>query len=675
LSPAGGGIARWFTILIAKLKNEHRASPTEGLRVLIPTSEDAALRPGLAFLSIVALFCLSLEIELLQQIDSLRLYLTTREIGLEAGVALLLLLAIAGCWWLLVLLVAQPARIFLRSKRSRVHLCWSLWIAVPLAYLILDLFQDVKLEILPRWHAGTNIQVSTAFGLSFVCIAVIFYISWPVLGEFCRTRLVPIARVHFAIAVVAVVALWVHGLRLFHDYERPGVATGVLSSPDIYLITIDTLRAEDTSLFGYGRPTTPNLEKLAQRSFSFEHYFANSNFTTSATVSIETGKLPWSHRVFHGGDFLRDQDQYQNLAALLKQRGYYTAMISSNFLATPFRHRTLESYDAVQYASPKGFTGFRLRETNLLGVNSQYTLTFSLIRGVNALCASVDHLLWRDRYPLPAEDVFERATRLLERHDGSQPVFLWSHVMPPHDPYWVPPAYRHRFVSEGVRNYDNFVVPDIKRMRPGVSLQDLRASYDEMMLYADQCVGEFLDRLDRTGRLDRSIVIVTADHGEMFDHNRLAHGGPDLYQGLIHIPLLIHLPGQKQGVRIEDLAQQADLLPTLLDLVGAPVPSWVDGASLNPALESRTLADRYIFSMNLEPNSTFDAVTKGTVAVMDGNFKFVRYLESGKEQLYRYKTDKGEENNLVQSEPEAAQRMRNVLLEKLEEVNRRSVGR
>jgi arylsulfatase A-like enzyme len=170
-------------------------------------------------------------------------------------------------------------------------------------------------------------------------------------------------------------------------------------------------------------------------------------------------------------------------------------------------------------------------------------------------------------------------------------------------------------------------------------------------------------------------VIVTADHGEMFDHNRLAHGGPDLYEGLIHIPLLIHLPGQKQGVRIEELAQQADLLPTLLDLVGAPFPSWVDGASLNPALESRTLADRYIFSMNLEPNSTFDAVTKGTVAVMDGNFKFVRYLESGKEQLYHYKTDKGEENNLVQSEPEVAQRMRNVLLEKLEEVNRRSVGR
>jgi arylsulfatase A-like enzyme len=139
--------------------------------------------------------------------------------------------------------------------------------------------------------------------------------------------------------------------------------------------------------------------------------------------------------------------------------------------------------------------------------------------------------------------------------------------------------------------------------------------------------------------------------------------------------LLIHLPGQKQGVHVDQLAQQADLLPTLLDLVGAPIPSWVDGASLKPALESRTLADRHIYSMNLEPNSTFNTVTKGTVAVMDADFKFVRYLDSGREQLYRYKTDKDEKNNLVQSEPDVAHRMRKVLLERLEEANRRFSGK
>ncbi|MGA2388489.1 MAG: sulfatase [Candidatus Sulfotelmatobacter sp.] len=656
---------------MAELISERRALPAEGLKPLILFSKDVAVRPGLAFLSITALFCLSLEAELLQQIDSFRLYLTTREILLEAGIALLLSLAIACCWWVFVLLVAQPARVFLRSKGSLVRLYWNLWIAAPLAYLILEAAQDIKLEILPRWHAGTNVRVSTALVVSCLCVAVLSRIGWPVLWEFCRTRLVPIAWAHFAIALVAATAVLMHGVHLFHDYEHPAVTTGSLASPDIYLISIDTLRAEDTSLFGYSRATTPNLEKFAQRSFNFDYYFANSNFTTPATSSIETGKLPWSHRVFHGGDFLRGQNQHENLPAVLKQRGYYTAMITSNFLAAPFRHRTMESYDAVQYASPNGFTGLRFRESNLIGVNTQYTLTFSLLRGVNLLFASLDHFLWSDRYPSPAEDVFGRASRFLEQHDGSKPIFLWTHILPPHDPYFVPPPYRHRFVSEQVRNYENFWVPDTERIRPGVSLQDLHAAYDEMMLYADQSVGDFLDWLSRTGRLDRSIVIVTADHGELFDHGRLGHGGRDLYQGLIHIPLLIHLPRQTQGVHIDQLAQQADLLPTLLDLAGTPAPSWVDGASLRPTLESRTLADRYIYSMNLEPNSTFHPVTKGTVAVMDGDFKFVRYLDSGKEQLYRYKTDKDEENNLLQSEPEIAKRMRNVLLEKLDEVNRR----
>jgi arylsulfatase A-like enzyme len=136
--------------------------------------------------------------------------------------------------------------------------------------------------------------------------------------------------------------------------------------------------------------------------------------------------------------------------------------------------------------------------------------------------------------------------------------------------------------------------------------------------------------------------------------------------------LLIHLPGQKHGTRIEDVSQQADLLPTVLDLIGASIPTWTEGVSLKPALEGRSLDNRQIFSMNLEPDRIFDPISKGTVAVIDGHFKFVKYLRSGKEQLYRYKTDSRETHNLVDSEPEAAQQMRQLLLDKINEVNNRS---
>ena len=78
-------------------------------------------------------------------------------------------------------------------------------------------------------------------------------------------------------------------------------------------------------------------------------------------------------------------------------------------------------------------------------------------------------------------------------------------------------------------------------------MAELRARYDENIAYADHVVGDFLEWLDQTGRLDRSIVIVSADHGESFEHGWLLHTGPYLYNGLIRIPLLIHLPGQKEG--------------------------------------------------------------------------------------------------------------------------------
>jgi arylsulfatase A-like enzyme len=635
----------------------------------LPSPERLCLRPRLAWLSIVAILSLSLEIELLQQIDSLRLYLRAPEIVLEASVALLLSIVIATIWWLTIFLAGQSARVLLPNKW--IHLSWNLWIALPLVYLSLELFQDLKLEIFPRWHLGGNAQITVSFTLSCACVAVLLFVSCSSIQKFCETRLVPIAWIHIAAVSVAAIALWAHGVRLFKDYEHPSTAISNSNFPDIYIISLDALRADDMSLYGYRRSTTPNLEKFAQRSFAFDYDFANSNFTTPSTSSIETGKLPWSHRIYQFGGFLRDQSQGETLPALLKRQGYYTAMISSNIFAAPFRHRTLESYDAVQFVSASGVTGFRFRESNLVGVNTQFTVGYSLLRGLSPLTTYVDRVLWRDRYPSPAEDVFQRAERLLEGHAGGQPIFLWSHILPPHDPYWVPTSYRNHFVPKGIRDYDRFTLSENQSLHRGVSVNELRDSYDEMIQYADQSVGDFLDWLDRTGRLNRSIVIITSDHGEMFDHGRLSHGGPDLYNGVIHIPLLIHLPGQNNGAHIEQLAQQADLLPTVLDLVAAPIPGWVDGASLKPLLAATDTPQRYIFSMNLEPNRIFDPISKGTVAVMDSDFKFVRYLGSGDEQLYRYKTDAAEEYNLIHSEPEVAERMRQVLLQKIKQVNQR----
>ena len=182
-------------------------------------------------------------------------------------------------------------------------------------------------------------------------------------------------------------------------------------------------------------------------------------------------------------------------------------------------------------------------------------------------------------------------------------------------------------------------------------------------------MGDFLDWLDQTNHLNDAVVIISADHGESFEHNYYLHTGPYLYDGLIHVPLLIHIPGQRQAARIDEPAGQADLMPTLLDLIGASVPAWTDGTSLVPVLKGEAFPQRYVFSMNLEDNRVFDPVTKGTVAVMDDQFKFVDYIARHEEALYRYKTDHLDDHNLMASEPEVVARMRGVLLDKLKEVN------
>jgi arylsulfatase A-like enzyme len=639
-----------------------------------PTSEKASVRPKwlplVALASIMACLCLSLEIDLVEQIDSLLLYMSYRQIALDLAVALLILLGMGVLWWGFVLSLAGIAQLIPEIRPYRESLFWRVSLVVPLAYLLVDIFGAARLRFLPEWHP--NLWGWTLLILAFIAICVIgvFLPRLDALQAFVRARLAPIGCLHVGLGLIAVIALWRSDVHLFHNYIHPARTDVTSQLPDIYLITIDALRAEDMSLYGYRLPTTPNLERFGSRSFVFDHFFANSNFTTPTTTSIETGQLPWSHRVFQGGGFPIPSVRQRTLPAALRQHGYYTAMVTSNYLASPPRHRTLQSYDAVEYDAPTDWSGAWLKYTNLIGTNAQYTSLIPLMKGIGGIRNYLDALVFHDRYPYPAEAVFDGARGLLGRQEISQPRFLWAHIFPPHDPYLPPSPYIGKFLEAGklTHNYD-FIGLRNDTLPRGVSKAELRARYDEIICYADQQVGGFLNWLDQTGRLDRSIVIVSADHGESFEHDWFLHTGPYLHHGLIDIPLIIHLPDQKQGRRIQDPAEQVDLQPTILDLIGAEAPLATDGVSLKPALEGRPMPERFLFSMNLEPNRASEPISKGTIAVIDDQFKYVEQLGTGKQSLYRYRIDPLEDNDLVGLRPEIASHLHDVLMAKIQEVN------
>lgn len=634
-----------------------------------PEPEVSEMHLGRAFLSIVGLISLAVEIEVLEQLDNVSRYMTYREIGFDLAFLLPILIVIATLWWGCVWLCAESASLVSFLKPHRARLFWLAGLAVPSAYVIFNCCDAAKLRLLSSWQPPRSAWLWASVPGVALCAITLLRVRTSTLQKFARTRLAPIGGLHLVAAVIAVLGLWNHGAYLFHNYVHPGVPAAQSQQPDVYLITFDALRADEMSVYGYTRPTTPALERFAQRSSTFDYFFANSNLTTPSTVSIETGKLPWSHRVYELGGFLRDKAQEENLAALLRQRGYYTAMIAANYLASPMQHRTLESYDAAEYAVSRDATGAWSLATSVIGLNTRDTVAVFL-RRMGILRIWLDAFMWGDHYPYPPEDVFARARTLLLQRDEGQPKLIWMHLYAPHDPYLPPPEYRNRFlITDKLTDGYDFLGFGNRSLPPGASETELRARYDETILYADHALGGFLDWLEKTGRLDKSIVIVSSDHGEAFDHNWFGHRGPYLYNSLIRVPLLIHLPGQRSGSRITQVAQQADLLPTILDLVGGTVPTWTDGNSLKPVLLGNGLSDRPVFSMNLEPDRIFTSISKGTLAVINNDYKYIEYLGTHRQELYRYRTDPSEEHNLVTSDGAIAEQMRAELLKKLHTVN------
>lgn len=624
----------------------------------------------LLFLSIVALMCSSLEVELVEQIDSMMLYMTFREILWDTCVALLILLGMASIWMLSLLMASSLVRLIPSLSRKSVFLLWRIGLMVPMLYFALDFFDASRLRFFSHWHPGPLGWLWQGPTLLAVCISLVWVSDFSRLLHFCRTRLAPIGWLHLLLAGVAIVALWQHGIHFFRDYVRPAKTVSGATAPDIYLITVDALRAEDMSLYGYDRQTTPNLERFAQRASILDFFFANSNFTTAATASMETGQLPWTHRVFQLGGYLRGQREHESLAAILREHGYYTASISANNLASPIQHRTQDSYDAVQYIVPGNVSSTFSRCINLVGFNTLYTLSGALLKSFGGVRLYLDAFLSGDRFVSSPESVLNRVRKVLNETETGQPRFVWAHILPPHDPYLAPLPYRGRFLATSkLTHVYNFLGLHNDTLPPGVSAEELRARYDEDIAYSDQAIGDFLDWLDQTGRLDRSIVIITADHGESFEHGWYKHTGPLLYNGLIRIPLLVHLPGQRKGSRISAAGEQIDLLPTILDLVGAQTPSWSEGISLVPALQGRALPERPLFSMNLETNNSFGPVTRGTVAAIDGDIKYIERLGTQDISLYRYRQDPFEKQNLALSEPAITAHMKELVTRKIEEAN------
>lgn len=381
-----------------------------------------------------------------------------------------------------------------------------------------------------------------------------------------------------------------------------GAAAGCARGPapgerSVILVTLDTTRADRLGPYGGTTVPTPNLDRFAREGVVFEQAMSQVPLTLPSHASLFTGRYPSSHGVRHNGIY-RLRDEETTLAERLREGGWETAAFAGAFVVN---------------------RGFGLE---------QGFATYDEVP-VNRYEGGHDVVFEAQR---TAEQVNAAVARWLSGRSGGK-RFVWIHYYDPHDPYTPPESPERPLHGTG---------------------------YDREISYVDSCFGDLLRRLDEADLLDRSIVVVAGDHGESLgEHGEKTHG-IFLYEGVMHVPLLMRAPGLlPAGERVEGPAELVDVAPTLLDLLGLPPLPAAQGRSLRGRIEGREDGRGAVaHAETLMPRIEFGWAELR--AVRDGRF---RYVEAPRPELYDLNADPKEAANLAPNDGERAGEMAAVLAE------------
>jgi arylsulfatase A-like enzyme len=371
------------------------------------------------------------------------------------------------------------------------------------------------------------------------------------------------------------------------------------AADNVLLLVVDTLRADHTSLYGYPRRTTPALERLAASAVVFEQARSQAACTFPSVNSLLTGRHPAEFLGAFYGDFSIPA-RLPTLAERLQERGWATFAASAS---------------AVVRATPS--------PVNLVG---------GFGRGFDRFD---EHCTGRDAACLTA-----RLGKFLDRRASR--FFAYVHFMEPHHPYAPPPAHARRFATAGgTRPWILAGDPDpIERaLSAGAPVDVTRAElaqlvdlYDDEIAYLDAQLDALFGDLARRHLLDRTLIVLAADHGEMFlEHGDIKHCR-QLWDTVVRTPLVVWWP-DRPGRRVTAPVENVDLVPTVLDALGVRVPDAVfDGRSLRPLLDGRA-----------DPGPRYaHGVQAALRSVTDGRYKLIVDVVAGTARLYDLARDPGE---------------------------------
>jgi arylsulfatase A-like enzyme len=332
-------------------------------------------------------------------------------------------------------------------------------------------------------------------------------------------------------------------------WGTPAITADAPKAPLVVVYLVDTLRADHTQPYGYARDTTPHLAAFAGDAVVFEQAIAQASWTKPSVASILTSLLPGQHRAVQLRDPL--DPALVTLAQMLQAKGYSTGAAIANSVI----YGAESSFD-------RGFDSF-------VGLHGEGDRPSKLV-GANV--------------------VVDEALAWIAAHRGL-PGFLYVHTMDPHVPYAPPPPFD--------RKWEPFPTPDHPAQDPRTDYKEpldrerMIAQYDGDVAFGDQEFGRFIATLKKRGLYDRALIVFLGDHGEeFFDHGKWLHGR-SVFDELVRIPLIVKLPGQRgAGRRVAQQVQSVDVLPTVLESQGLPVPAppVIAGRPLQRVLEGKAEA-------------------------------------------------------------------------------------
>lgn len=441
--------------------------------------------------------------------------------------------------------------------------------------------------ILSRLYRGTaSAQLLVALGLAGL-VGVLFALE---LARFLprprrmEGRLAALLGVVLLPAAVSLPSLT--GPPVEFEADRPGV--NAEEGPSLLVIVLDTLRADHLGSYGYPRSTSLWLDDFARSSVVFERAVAPSSYTLPSHATLFTGLYPRAHGAHVVGsgvslsqlgladDGTTVQPLSRNaltLAEIARDAGLTTGAVCANV-----------AYLSPYFALDQGF------ETYAVPGGGWYAWQpAGLVLGRKLLeqlgSAEWNHwyhsrILSSGRYYLLASEVNELALRWLEPRRDSR-FFLFLNYMDAHAPYLPVDGYREAFpFADAAQIVDRAAIESGHR---GILPDERRAlvdAYDAEIKYLDDQLASLFRRLEDWGVLDDTVVVIVGDHGESFgEHNEMEHA-TGLHEPQIHVPLLIRVPGQTTGRREPRLVHLAEVMPTLIDLLGLEMPSDLQATSL-----------------------------------------------------------------------------------------------